>query len=105
MSDRTITIVNEKNEEMVCEILFTYFSEEFNRHYVVFTTPERNSVGAAIYIEEAAGRGRLENIENDEEWAMLEEVLEDWEETSFDPEACSGCDDKCDGNCNCKGCE
>ena len=99
-----ITIVNEKNEEIKCEILFTYFSEEYGHHYVVFKAPDGETCGAAIYTEEGEGKGRLDQIENDEEWAMLEEVLNDWAESQDSECSCSGacscgeCD--CDGDCN-----
>lgn len=104
MSQNTITIVNEKNEEIKCEILFTYFSEEFNHHYVVFKAPNANTAGAAIYVEEGNGQGRLDQIENDEEWAMLEEVLNDWADNQAN-QGCGSCGGQCGcgGDCDCDG--
>ena len=34
--DRTITLIQEDGQEIVCDILFTYYAEEFNKNYVVF---------------------------------------------------------------------
>lgn len=103
MNDRTITIVNEDGKEIKCEILFTYFSEEFNHHYVVFKAPEGNNAGAAIYVEEENGQGRLDQIENDEEWAMLEEVLNDWADKNYSESSCD-CESCGSGWSGCSSC-
>lgn len=96
--------MNEKNESIECEILFTYYSEDYNHHYVVFKADDSNNVGAAIYVEGTNGSGTLESIENDEEWAMLEEVLNDWAENQTSQCGCGG-DCSCNGSCDCEGCD
>ena len=49
MEDRTLTITTDSGEEILCEILFTTHSEEFNKDYVVFVEKGTNTVSAAIY--------------------------------------------------------
>ena len=48
MEDRTLTITTDSGEEILCEILFTTHSEEFNKDYVVFVEKGTNTASAAI---------------------------------------------------------
>ena len=80
MQDRTITLIQEDGQEIVCDILFTYFAEEFNKNYVVFQVRKTGEVSAATYDPEDGKEGRLGKIETDEEWAMLDDVLEEFQE-------------------------
>lgn len=78
--DKTMTIFDEDGKEVECEILFTYHSDEFNKDYVLFYKKgdyenEEIEINAAIYTE-----NELFEIETDEEWAMIEEVLADFQE-------------------------
>jgi uncharacterized protein YrzB (UPF0473 family) len=78
--DKTMTIFDEDGKEVECEILFTYHSDEFNKDYVLFYKKgdyenEEIEINAAIYTE-----NELFDIETDEEWAMIEEVLADFQE-------------------------
>ncbi|MBS1477410.1 MAG: hypothetical protein HP024_05690, partial [Acholeplasmatales bacterium] len=49
MEDRTLTITTDSGEEILCEILFTTHSKEFNKDYVVFVEKGTNTASAAIY--------------------------------------------------------
>lgn len=111
MEERTITLTTETGEEIICDILFTYFSEEFNKNYVVFQARNTNEASAASYIETGDGAGELQRIETDEEWEMLEDLLEDYanslENTGSCGGACGSCGGSCsecdcDGNCDCE---
>ena len=78
--DKTMTIFDEDGKEVECEILFTYHSDEFNKDYVLFYKKGDDEnveieINAAIYTE-----NELFEIETDEEWAMIEEVLADFQE-------------------------
>ena len=78
--DKTMTVFDEDGKEVECEILFTYHSDEFNKDYVLFYKKcdyenVEIEINAAIYAE-----NELFEIETDEEWAMLEEVLADFQE-------------------------
>ena len=99
MKDTQFVFTDEQGNETLCEILFTFNSEEFNKNYVLFypvgSEHEDGSVDvmAASYIENEDGTcGELNDIETDEEWALVEEMLE----------AFSG--DDCD-DCDCEECE
>ena len=36
MNKNTFTLIDNEGKEVLAEILFTYYSEEFKKHYVVF---------------------------------------------------------------------
>lgn len=97
MEDRTLTITTDSGEEILCEILFTTHSEEFNKDYVVFVEKGTNTASAAIYNANDKGEGKLTQITSEEEWTMLEEMLDDYynQENGCGGscESCSGCDE------------
>ena len=83
--DNLLTITDENGNESVCEILFTYHSDKFNKDYVLFIPQGAEDsdeldveVGAAVYTEEGDGIGSLLPVETDEEWAMLSDVLDEY---------------------------
>lgn len=105
-NDNRLTYVDEEGNEILCEILFTFDSDEFQKSYVVFypvgTEDDEDGVEvmAASYIPTEEGVGELSEIETDEEWKLIEDVLE-----QFDDEC--DCDDDCDcdDECECgEGC-
>lgn len=108
-NENTITLVDEKGNETLCDILFTFHSEKFNKDYVVFALPleedsEEQEVGAASYVEKDGGVGDLNEIETEEEWAEVEEMLSsflDDECGCCDCEDCEECEECCDGHCDC----
>ncbi len=103
MKDNKLTFVDENGNEVLCEILFTFHSDEFNKDYVLFY-PEgevdeegRINVMAAAYKENEDGEGELFEITEDAEWKLIEEVLADFENEDCD------CDcDECEEECDCK---
>ncbi len=104
MVDRTITLYTEDGKELIADILFTYHSEDFSHDYVVFQIRESGEASAAIYVPGENGQGSLEKIETDEEWQLLEELLDDYanqEENS----GCGGCSScgGCSEDCACGG--
>ena len=108
MDDRTLVLTMEDGKEVVCDILFTYHSDQFNKDYVIFQPQDQDQLSAASYIEDKDGQGSLQGIETDEEWEMLEELVKDYyseQETSGCGGDCGGCqgcgteDCDCDGNC------
>ncbi len=103
-NERLLTITTEDGSEILCEILFTHHSEDFNKDYVVFTEQGTNNASAAIYVPTADGNGRLEEIKSEEEWAMLEELLEEYADNMEQADGCGcGCDD-CEGGCGDEEC-
>ena len=115
MEKQYITLINEDGSETKAEVLFTYYSEEFNKNYVVFLPEDSlDGVAAASFVENG-NQGSLEQITTDEEWELIEDLLEQYvtqlEQThtcchgeGCDCEECD-CDGECDGEeeCNC-GC-
>lgn len=78
MEEKTFTVVDEKGVEKEFEVILTFKSEEFEKSYVIYKMPEDESeeVFAAIFDEDAKDGGNLVQIDSEEEWNMLEEVLE-----------------------------
>ncbi|MGX7092758.1 DUF1292 domain-containing protein [Hutsoniella sourekii] len=76
-----LTLVDENNNETLYEVLFTFHSNDYDRNYVLLypagTADEENvELQAYAYVESEDGEsGDLEPIESDEEWDMVEEVL------------------------------
>lgn len=109
MVDRTLTLYTEDGKEILADVVFTYNSEEFNHDYVVFQLRETKEISAAIYIPEGDGAGHLEKIETEEEWQLLEELLNDYNSEQVEggcascSGGCAGCGSSCGGDCDCNG--
>ena len=98
--DNIMTIIKD-GKEVKCRIIFTYYSEEYKKNYVIFQPEDENVISAMSYIDEGKDSGVLNAIETDEEWDMLEEVVNDYYENNG--KACS-CD-SCEGCASCDSCE
>ena len=122
--DSFLTLVDEEGNEELCQIIFTFESEELGKKYVIFSRvsdiekyysseedeDEKIEVGAARYVEGEEGTGELLEIETDEEWELIEEALECFDNEMSDHEQCGCgcghhgeycCDDDCDCDCDC----
>ncbi len=101
LKEGQLIFVDENQNEVLCDILFTYDSEEFGKSYVFFspvTDEESREVAVASFIPSEDGIGELQAVESDEEWEMLEEVFE-----SYASEECEcGCGCECDDECDCE---
>jgi len=88
--ENQLVYVDENNNEIVCDILFTYDSEEFGKSYVFFTPEgeddENAQVGVAAYSPTDESAGQLEPVTTEEEWKMLEEVFNSWMESEDEDE-------------------
>ncbi len=74
--EKSMIITDENGEEREVEILFTYHNEERDRYYVLFFEKDYpEDIIAMIYNEE----GELIPIEDEEEFAEVEEVLDAYE--------------------------
>lgn len=107
MTDRTLTLIQDDGTEILCDILFTYFYEKTNKNYVVFQVRNSDEVSAAVYFPENGASGRLEKIETEEEWNMLEDLLNDYAGEAVESgEGCGGSCSSCrgcNGECDCDG--
>ncbi|HHX79680.1 MAG TPA: DUF1292 domain-containing protein [Acholeplasmataceae bacterium] len=109
--ENRLTFIDEDGNEVLCEILFTFESKEFNKNYVLFYPvggdEDEIEVMAASYIPTEDGEGELQAIETAEEWQMIEEVLdqfsedEDFDDEDFDDEECDCEDEDDDHDCDC----
>ena len=76
-----ITIIDEEGNEELYEILFTFDSDDFEKSYVLVypagtSEGEEVELSAFSYTENDGGlEGTLSAIDSDEEWEMIEEVL------------------------------
>jgi uncharacterized protein YrzB (UPF0473 family) len=75
LKDDQMVVTSENGDELVCDILFTH---EFNgKNYVVFEFVDSNEVSAAVYVPgETEDEGTFSDIETEEEWDMLDQVLQ-----------------------------
>ena len=103
MEQQYITLINEDGSETKALILFTYHSEEFNKNYVVFMPEDTPNQLAASYVENG-NQGSLEQITTEEEWELIENLLEQYVQQLEATEGCEcgcGCEDcDCDGECD-----
>ncbi|MBM4762383.1 DUF1292 domain-containing protein [Bacillus sp. B15-48] len=82
--ENNITVVDENGNEQLCEVLFTFDSEEFGKSYVLYyplgseeDDNEEIEIHASSFTPTEDGQdGELMPIESDEEWDMIEEMLE-----------------------------
>lgn len=81
----TFKIFNEQGEEVECEVLFTFESDETKRNYMVYTDNTIDEDGntkvyAAIY-DPNLDKQTLKPIETEKEWKIIETILEQLQET------------------------
>lgn len=77
MEDNKLTLVSDDGTETICEVLFTH--EHEGKNYVVFEIIESGEVTAASYEpDQDESEGAFKDIETDEEWDMLERLLDDY---------------------------
>lgn len=80
--ENNITVVDDEGNEQLCEILFTFDSEEFGKSYVLYypvgegEEDEEIEIHASAFIpSEDNEDGELMPIETDAEWDLVEEML------------------------------
>jgi uncharacterized protein YrzB (UPF0473 family) len=78
MEEKTFTVIDEEGVAKEFEVVLTFKSEDFGKSYVIYKNPyeENDEVFAANFDEDAKNGGNLVQVETEEEWNMLEEVLE-----------------------------
>ena len=103
MEKQYITLIGEDGSEKKAEVLFTYYSEEFKKNYVVFMPEDTpNQLAAASFIENG-NQGSLEQITTDEEWELIEDLVEQYCEQLEKNGGCCCGHEGCDGQCDCDG--
>lgn len=79
MDKNSFKIVNDKGEEVICDVLFTFDSEETNKSYIVYTDNSKDESGnvqvyASTY-DPNDENSKLEPIESNQEWKIIETIL------------------------------
>ena len=84
MDKNTFKVINDEGKEVVCHILFTFDSEETKKSYIVYTDDSKDAEGnvqvyASIFDPEDPNT-KLEAIESEKEWKVIETILETLQE-------------------------
>lgn len=77
----TFKIFNDEGQEVECEVLFTFESNETGKNYMVYTDNSEDEEGntkvyASIYNPEDKEM-KLQPIETDKEWEIVETILKE----------------------------
>ena len=80
MKENTFKMITEDGKEIVCNVLFTFDSEETKKSYIAYTDNTYEPDGsikayAAVYHPENLNAG-FEPIETEKEWKVVETILE-----------------------------
>jgi len=87
--EETMTIVDENGVEHVCEVIFTFESKDYGKSYVLYhilgeddeqdedeeIEIHASSFTPAVEGEDGEEGGELLPIEDEEEWAMIQETF------------------------------
>ncbi len=79
LKDNKFTVIDDKGNEIVCDVLFTFDSDETNKSYIVYTdnTLDENGnikVYSSIY-DPNNPNSKLEEITSEKEWKIIENIL------------------------------
>ena len=77
MDSDTLYITTDQGEEKEMKILFTFDSEQYGKSYVLF---HHDDDDAEIFCMSYDEDGNLMAVEDEEEWEMIEEVLEGYQD-------------------------
>ena len=84
MKKNTFSMLDENGVEVVYYVLFTFECEETGKNYIVYTDNQKDETGnievyASIYYPNDP-QSRLEAIETEKEWKIIETILETLQE-------------------------
>jgi uncharacterized protein YrzB (UPF0473 family) len=77
-------VIDKDGNEIQCEVLFTFESEETKKNYIVYTDNTKDNKGnirvfASIY-DPNADNSELLPIKSEKEWKIIETILESIQE-------------------------
>ena len=88
--DDRFTIINEEGAEVQCDVLFTFDCEETGKSYIVYTDNSTDENGQTQVFASTYDPSEEEKvllpIETEEEWAMIESVMQELTE-EFGPQS------------------
>lgn len=84
MKKNTFTMIDENGVETTYDVLFTFESEETGKNYIVYTDGSKDEGGniqvfASSY-DPNNPQSKLEAIETEKEWKVIETILETLQE-------------------------
>ena len=79
MKKNTFSMLDENGNELIFDVLFTFESEETNKNYIVYTDNSKDEEGniqvfASVYNPDDK-KSKLEAIETEKEWKVIETIL------------------------------
>ena len=79
MKKNSFTLIDENGNETIYDVLFTFESEETHKNYIVYTDNTKDREGnievyASTY-DPNDPHSKLEAIETDKEWKVIETIL------------------------------
>lgn len=78
--NNTFKIVNDKNEEIECRVLFTFDSDETGKSYIIYTDDTIGEDGKALAyasVYDPSGESEeLKPVESEKEWDLIFSVYE-----------------------------
>ena len=85
-NENTFKIIDNEGKERMCEVLFTFESDETKKNYIVYTDNTKDHEGnirvyASIY-KTNGDKTELEAIESEREWKIVETILSSIQEES-----------------------
>lgn len=79
MENGKIKITNDLGEELECDVLFTFDSEETNKSYIAYTDnslDDNGNIKVYANIYDPTGENLdLQPLTNEKEWKVIEEIL------------------------------
>ena len=84
MKKNSFSMLDENGNEVVYDVLFTFESDDTHKNYIVYTDNSRDASGnievyASIYYPDDP-QSKLEAIETEKEWKVIETILETLQE-------------------------
>lgn len=88
--DSTIDVTREDGTTVECDILAAFDCEETQRSYIIYTDRELDETGntrlyASIW-DDSGDVAKLLEIESEEEWQMVDELLDQMIDASYNNE-------------------
>ena len=80
----TFSMVDENGNKITYDVLFTFESEETGKNYIAYTDKKRDEKGnvqvyASVYYPDDP-QGKLEAIETEKEWKVIQTILDTLQE-------------------------
>lgn len=81
MKNNSFKVINDNGEEVVCDVLFTFDSDETKKSYVVYTDNSKDEKGniqvfASTYDPSEESITSLGPVESEKEWKIIETILD-----------------------------